>query len=27
MRATGRDMSKRYKETSKAGLALSMTEC
>ncbi|MDP5140431.1 MAG: L-serine ammonia-lyase [Spirosomaceae bacterium] len=27
MRATGKDMSKRYKETSKAGLALSMTEC
>ena len=27
MRATGRDMSKKYKETSEAGLALSMTEC
>ncbi|MFN3852527.1 MAG: L-serine ammonia-lyase [Spirosomataceae bacterium] len=27
MRATGRDMSKKYKETSQAGLALSMTEC
>ncbi|MFB0945862.1 MAG: L-serine ammonia-lyase [Spirosomataceae bacterium] len=27
MRATGKDMSKRYKATSKAGLALSMTEC
>lgn len=27
MKATGRDMSKRYKETSKAGLALSATEC
>jgi L-serine dehydratase len=26
MRATGRDMSKKYKETSEAGLALSMTE-
>ncbi|PMD96654.1 L-serine ammonia-lyase [Siphonobacter sp. BAB-5405] len=27
MRATGRDMSQKYKETSEAGLALSMTEC
>ncbi|WP_064196179.1 MULTISPECIES: L-serine ammonia-lyase [Emticicia] len=27
MRATGRDMSKKYKETSQAGLALSATEC
>jgi L-serine dehydratase len=27
MRATGRDMSKKYKETSEAGLALSATEC
>lgn len=27
MRATGRDMSKKYKETSEAGLALSITEC
>jgi L-serine dehydratase len=27
MQATGRDMSKKYKETSEAGLALSMTEC
>ncbi len=27
MRATGRDMSKKYKETSEAGLALSVTEC
>ncbi len=27
MKATGRDMSKRYKETSQAGLALSATEC
>jgi L-serine dehydratase len=27
MRATGRDMSKKYKETSLAGLALSATEC
>jgi L-serine dehydratase len=27
MRATGRDMSKKYKETSQAGLALSSTEC
>jgi len=27
MKATGRDMSERYKETSKAGLALSATEC
>lgn len=27
MRATGKDMSKKYKETSEAGLALSMTEC
>ena len=27
MKATGRDMSTRYKETSKAGLALSATEC
>ncbi len=27
MRATGRDMSKKYKETSEAGLALSSTEC
>jgi len=27
MRATGKDMSKKYKETSQAGLALSATEC
>lgn len=27
MKATGRDMSKKYKETSEGGLALSMTEC
>jgi L-serine dehydratase len=27
MRATGKDMSKKYKETSEAGLALSATEC
>ncbi len=27
MRATGQDMSKKYKETSEAGLALSSTEC
>lgn len=27
MRATGHDMSKKYKETSEAGLALSVTEC
>ncbi|MGM0588424.1 MAG: L-serine ammonia-lyase [Bacteroidota bacterium] len=27
MRETGRDMSKKYKETSQGGLALSMTEC
>jgi L-serine dehydratase len=27
MRATGQDMSKKYKETSEAGLALSATEC
>lgn len=27
MRATGHDMSKKYKETSEAGLALSITEC
>ncbi len=27
MRETGRDMSKKYKETSQAGLALSLTEC
>lgn len=27
MRATGKDMSKKYKETSQAGLALSSTEC
>lgn len=27
MRATGRDMSRKYKETSEAGLALSATEC
>ncbi len=27
MRATGRDMSRQYKETSEAGLALSSTEC
>lgn len=27
MRATGYDMSKKYKETSEAGLALNSTEC
>ena len=27
MKATGRDMSTKYKETSEAGLALSATEC
>jgi len=27
MRETGRDMSKKYKETSQGGLALNMTEC
>jgi L-serine dehydratase len=27
MKATGDDMSKKYKETSEAGLALSITEC
>ena len=27
MKATGKDMSKKYKETSEAGLALSATEC
>ncbi|HKJ69821.1 MAG TPA: L-serine ammonia-lyase, iron-sulfur-dependent, subunit alpha, partial [bacterium] len=27
MRETGHDMSKKYKETSQAGLALSLTEC
>ena len=27
MNATGKDMSKKYKETSEAGLALSATEC